>query len=158
MVASDWLVPLLVGVVLMQAVMLGFMFFTADFSETSKILTMLLGVVAVWKVAGHFFNLQRYHNLYKVSREIIPSFELQFFKGVNSNKVRCQLFRGFYLCEYPDDNLVVAWQKDVGVVSRESMSLRDFKKEFNPQEFAETSAEVLGEDKRVLPEEQEAQA
>lgn len=126
------------GLFLLFEVLLFFMIVTKQFGgEWQALGFSLLFLFVLYSVVKAFFAWRQFSDLYKVAGKVVPAYEAEFFRPVNFRNVHPEYFKGYYLMEYVDDGLTVAWHKDKGVVARRHASLEQFKKYFVPEEAAE---------------------
>ena len=130
----DFFFNMLLGVALCEAVLIGFFYWGDNTNDMTKVIATAISTLAIVTIIKKFMDLSVFGDLYRVGREIVPEFEKRHFGTVDASNPRSQLFRGFYLYEYTNSNLTVAWHKDIGIVARERMRLEAFKKSFRPED------------------------
>ena len=132
----DFKNSLVLGVALLEAVLLAFMWFGDRMGDVTRMFSVGLVVLAVFVVVRYVFQFRKFEDLYRIGREVIPAFENKYYQPVDFSKVRSEIYRGYYLYNYWLDNITVAWFKGVGPVSRQFKGIEDFKKGFNPEDVA----------------------
>lgn len=119
------------GIILVEAVLIGLLFFSQKSTDTGRLIFGGVASVAVYYVYKFVLSVKMMSEVYKVAKDVIPDlmFDIMGISNLKTSKPGIEPFEGVYLVDYNLDNLVVVWDPLKGVVGHRYLSLNAVKKE-----------------------------
>lgn len=118
------------GIILVEAVLIGFLFFGQRSTDIGRLIFGGVAALAVYYVYKFVLSVRMMADVYKVAKDVIPDllFDAMGVSEINTSKINVEPFEDVYLVEYQLNTLTVIWDAVKGVEGHRYLRLEDLKK------------------------------